>query len=200
MAKVTNLSNRDLTRGAWWERTRIAVEWTASRDYDLPILGAEGRISMRPEDGPDTSVGTIRVFKPYLWVGVEPFYSMDSLSADLSKLATTAPLFDGQQYSEEFCEWFEQTHGLLASGDPLFIEDLQLQVDPAARERFAGLAVVEAAMAFGSCDSPIIGPGHDFVEPEQREKWRTLGLWDWVAPVGAVAWKGLVIGSRPQSG
>ena len=191
----------DIRDSTWWA-TGPTVQWIVDRHADLPVLGATGQILLWDENDDDAEeptieAGTIHITKPYLWAGKDPLEAMDDVSGDHAALAC-AILSEGS-YDEAFGEWFEKTFGIMAGGDPIFVDDIDIR--PEFRTPLDGIAahaVIEAVAAFGGPDSPIIGYGHELVAEEIREECRKRGLWDWEKPLGAKPWHDVLVAARPQ--
>ena len=185
----------------WWV-AGPSIQWSAERHPELPVLEATGRILLWDEEDdsaeePTIEAGRIRIAKPYLWAGIDPLLAMDDISSDYETLASS--VLDSGCYDDEFTVWFEGTFGVFPNGEPIFIDDIHIESryrNP--RDPLAAQAVIEAAAAFGSCDSVIIGFGFEAVRRDSRDKYRAQGLWDWEGPLGAKPWRNVLVAPRPQ--
>ncbi|MCX4240710.1 hypothetical protein [Paraliomyxa miuraensis] len=202
---------RDQRDDRWYETSPVVVRWDARLEHELPVVRAIGTILVardqpldRPleppldaddEDAHYVKVGEIHIAKPFL-CGADANMAMDALTSDHEYLASA--VLDGNDYDEAFHEWFEDEFGLMASGDPVFVLDLEL---PEEHRDPDGLVAAHAALAalatFGSGSSPLVTFDVQGVDPELRQRLRDEGLWSWVHALRAKRWKHVYVAARP---
>jgi hypothetical protein len=193
LAKPTSL--------VWWnDDLNVVVRWEAQRYGGLPMLLAYGELlAFSAEDDEYTAkVGSISIAKVSMWSGYSVLDALDEISGDLLTLGSVVFDADGH-YTDEFFLWFDESFGGHAAADPVFIDDISIESgwrEP--RKPLAARAVVEAAAAFGSASSPIVGFSPELVGADMRSYFRDRGLFDWAEPLGAKTWKDALVAPRPQ--
>lgn len=179
---------------------QTTIQWSAQRHPALPVLEARGEIWRWRPSGPGRAgggersayAGTVGVAKPYLWSDGDVFEAMASVGAGCRALAVQ--VLGSAGYREDFAEWMANRFGVVFPGDPVFVHDIRIEPGHRSPRRpLAAVAALEAAQAFGSRSSPIIGFAPVLVREEQRARRRDEGLWDWIEPLGAKPWRDLVV-------
>lgn len=190
----------------WYLDSPVTVRWDARREPDLAVVSAVGTIMLGRDELPEDCdqsdedahympVGRIRIAKPFLGES-DANLAMDALTGDHDYLASA--VLNGSGYDEAFYDWFEAEFGLMASGDPVFVLDVQLDEDHRDPDALvAAHAALDALATFGSMTSPLVTFDIDGLDTEIRPGLRDEASWTWVHALRAKHWKHVYVTARP---